>query len=135
MSLEFLLVMAGFVLALALFIPVAVRASKNAIYSMEALKAREFLSGFRSSAMAISFLSDGSAKELALNPVREWQFSAGNSKATLSLKSKALNRSDSFTVSIPSEVKEFSCTLSRGKALRLEKVAGTTQLSLVSQTS
>gem|GEM_PF-1665534 len=132
LSLEFLLVMAGFVMALALFTPVAVRASKNAIYSMETLKAREFLSGFRSAAMAISFLSDGSAKELALNPTGEWQFSAGNSKATLSLNSKTLNRSDSFTVSIPAEVKEFNCTLSRGNTLRVEKIAGTIHLSLVS---
>ncbi len=132
LSLEFLLVMAGFVLALALFVPVAIKTSKSALYSMDALRARNFLSEFSSNAITISFHADGSVKEFVPKPAREWRFSAGNSIATLTLQSKAVNRSSSFTVSIPAEVEEFNCTLSKGKILRMEKSNGIIQLSLAS---
>lgn len=129
-SLEFLLVMAGFLLALALFMPVAIRTSKNAFYSVDALKARSFLSDFRSSAFSISFHSDGSVKEFAPRPARRWQFNAGNSRASVSLKSKTANHTSLFTASIPAEVEEFNCTLSKGKILRMEKMQGVIRLSI-----
>ena len=77
LSLEFLLVMAGFVLALALFAPVALKSAKAALFAMEIQRAQEFLSEFKSEASQVSFLADGTVKEVKANALKEWLFEAG----------------------------------------------------------
>ncbi|MCX6802604.1 MAG: class III signal peptide-containing protein [Candidatus Diapherotrites archaeon] len=121
LSLEFLLIMAGFVLALAVFAPVALKSAKAALFAMEAQRAQAFLSEFSSEARQVSFLGEGTVKEVKANALKEWLFEAGNGTAKITVESEALGREKTFSEKIPAEVLEFSGKINGKMALRLAK--------------
>lgn len=131
LSIEFLLVMAGFVMALVVFTPVAIRASKSALYVVEGEKAKAFLSEFRNSALQALFLSDGTVKEISVNARADWQFTVGSGKASVTVKSESLGREKTYTVSVPGELPDFSVAFKGKKTVRMEKSNSLISLGLV----
>lgn len=132
LSLEFLLVMAGFVLALTLFVPIAIKSSKAVLFAIEIERANEFLSEFESSASQISFLSNGTIKEIKTNARNEWLFKASNGVAKITIKSDSLGIEKTISKSIPLEVQEFIQKFKGESILRIEKYNDSLLLSSIS---
>ncbi|MFH1235184.1 MAG: class III signal peptide-containing protein [Candidatus Diapherotrites archaeon] len=133
LSLEFLLIMAGFVLALAVFAPIALKSAKAALFALEVQRAQDFLSEFKSSASVVSFLADGTVKEVKANALKEWLFEAGNGTAKITVESEALGRKKTLSEKIPACVPEFSKKINGKTALRLEKSGGSVLLSSIEE--
>jgi len=124
LSMEFLLVMAGFVFVLALFTPVAVRASKNALYALELEKARAFLSEFKSAAGQASLLADGTACNVKAHALAEWNFNVIGGTASVTIKSSTLGRSETITASVPEELPHYGASFKGSHVVRIEKSHG-----------
>lgn len=130
LSMEFLLVMAGFVFVLALFMPVAVRTSKNALYALELEKARVFLSEFRSAARQASLLADGTASTVKASTLTEWRFSVASGEASVRVESSGPWHSKTVKIKVPEELPDYSASFKGKHAVRVEKLHG--ELSLAS---
>ena len=118
LSLEFLVIMAGFIAVLAFMLPVSIEATKKTAAKIEEKRAEAFLSEFSSAARQASFLADGTRKEITVAAVEEWLFSTGNGTASIGLNGKTLQ------ASIPSETALFSRALKGNQTVRIEKTAG-----------
>lgn len=124
LSLEFLLVMAGFVLVFALFVPIAVKSTKNTFYALEIQKAKSFLSNFKNSVQETTILSNGTVKEIKAKPLTKWFFSVKNRTAEIKIENNALNREHSIKETLSLNLPEFSAEFEKQSVLRIEKSNG-----------
>ncbi len=131
LSLEFLLILAAFILALSVSTPLAVKTTKTALFALEAQRAKSFLSDYSNAAFYADIYADGTVKQIKSNAVNEWFFRAGNGNAELTLSSKSLEKTITINSKIPFTVTPFSHSLNDSFTLRLKKESGKISTELI----
>ncbi|MBI5884713.1 hypothetical protein HZB89_01300 [archaeon] len=99
LSLEFLLVLAGFATAFLLLVPLMNASFELGIYSLDVMQARNFLSSLEN-ALQKNALFDSEAV-VSAKPSLEWVFEAKNSTAFIEVKSGRLGKSKTLSITLP----------------------------------
>lgn len=131
LSLEFLLVMAAFILALSVFAPLAVKTTKIALFALEVQRARSFLSDYSNAAFYADIYADGTTKQIRSSTVNEWLLKVENGNAELTLSSESLEKTVVLNSKIPFTVAPSNHSLNDSFTLRLEKESGKISTNLI----
>jgi len=132
LSLEFLLVMAAFILALSVFTPLAVKTTKTALFAIEAQRAKSFLSDYSNAAFHADIYADGTVKQIKSISVHEWFLRVENGNAELSLSSESLKKTVALNSKIPFTVTPSNHSLHGSFILKLKKEFGKISTELIS---
>ncbi len=89
-SLEFLILIAAFLSAMLLFVPIANKAYNLGIFGIESAKAKNFTKELKQKIEEMNFLGNNSRIEIAANPATEWIVSIENKKIKIKIKNDFL---------------------------------------------
>jgi len=121
LSLELLLLTAGFVFVLALLVPVAVKATHSAFYAVEVEKATSFLTDLKLDCSQVSIHAAGTTRELSVPANSEWALEVKETLAELKIKNEKIGLEKTITTKLPSETLNFSASLNGKEKLLIEK--------------
>ncbi len=124
LSLEFLLIMAGMLAALALFLPVASKAASAGMHCLEIQRANSFLEGFSAKAERANFLGEGTSLETKAVPMGEWQFSVESEKAAITVKSERLGKEKTISSRMPANTEKFAQKITKKTVFTVTKSGG-----------
>jgi len=89
-SLEFLILMAAFLSAMLLFVPIANNAYNLGIFGIESAKAKNFAKELKQKIEEMEFLGNNSRIEITANPATKWIVSIENKKIEIKIENDFL---------------------------------------------
>lgn len=126
-SIELLLVLTSFTAAFLLFIPLINNSLELGVFSMNVLKARNFLGNLENALQKnILFNAEAVIEE---KPGLDWFFEAKNSKAFIEVKSRKLGKSKLLSIDLPADIDFNKTRFSEKISLRIP--AGTMGKQLI----
>ena len=123
-SLEFLLLLAGFFSVLAIIIPASINLFEVSIFALDARNASIFSEQLSSAIEELSILEDGSMKTLFLNPLLEWRIVSQNNKIVIEVIDEKIGKQKSFIFESNENLSEFNENFSSKSRIIVEKVDG-----------
>lgn len=124
LSLEFLLLMAGFLSILLLFMPLMNQAYNLGIFGIESVNAKNFAESFSQKTGELNFFADNSVMELEANPFAEWIVSVDKNTVSVKIENTELNVEKIFSEDLAVSIDSFSEKISKKTVFVLKKADG-----------
>ena len=123
-SLEYLLVMAAFLSALALVFPPIVFFYHSALFGLDAASAESFLNSLENNVKELSLLGDNSCLELKASPLNKWTMVSNGMEVRLKVYSPFLKKEKIFSKELPSEIIFDPVTINESRIFMVSKESG-----------
>ncbi|MDO8537364.1 MAG: hypothetical protein Q7S21_00605 [archaeon] len=123
-SLEFLILLAGFFSVLAITIPASINLFEVSVFALDARNASIFLEQISSTVEELSILEDGSLKTLSFNPMLEWRIVLQNNEIRIEVFGEKIGKQKSFLFRTNENLSAFSQTFSSKSKIVVSKIDG-----------
>ncbi len=119
-SLEYILLLCGFLGAFLLLLPSASNSFNSALFALDCANAKYFLSDFEEETAKLSILGTGSTGSVEARPFGEWVLEVNKGNASLTVFGKNNLKKD-FSLSLRCTIAPFSEVFHERKILNLSK--------------
>lgn len=123
-SLEYLILLAGFFSVLALIIPQTIKLFEISVFVLDAKNASAFSQEIFAAINELSILEDGSIKTISFNPLLEWNISSQNNAVQIEVIDEKIGRQKFFSVQTSTEMFSFNQNFSAKSSIKLSKNDG-----------
>ena len=123
-SLEYLILLAGFFSVLALIVPQTIKLFEVSIFTLDAKNASAFSQELSSTINELSILEDGSIKTISFTPLLEWRISSQNNIIQIEVIDEKIQKQKLFSIQTNEEIVSFIQTFSSKSSIKLAKSAG-----------
>ncbi len=123
-SLEFLIVVAAFLSALLVMVPVSQHAYAVAAFGMDVRNAEAFMLRLESASSSLAVLGDGSEETIRADPLGTWHLSFSGNFAVLEVESPTLGKTKRFEISMPVQLYPADMSIGSEQPLKFIKSRG-----------
>ena len=123
-SLEYLILLAGFFSVLALIIPQTIKLFEASVFALDAKNASAFSQEISAAINELSILEDGSIKSISFSPLLEWNISAQNNSIQIEVINEKIAKNKVFSIQTNTDLFSFNKNFSSKSSIKLSKKEG-----------